>query len=111
MGSKDTFFSNKPSLNCRGELLSLDRPLVMGILNITPDSFYKGSRKTRIANIRDEAGKMVEQGASILDVGAVSTRPGRLQNKITFIVVEDIRFHSDRIILHITVIDSPFVGP
>ena len=76
MHFKDTFFSYKPSINCRGSLLSFDRPLIMGILNITPDSFYGGSRHTGTDTIRDLAGRMLEEGASILDVGAVSTRPG-----------------------------------
>ena len=68
--------SYKPSLNCRGSLLSFERPLVMGILNITPDSFYSGSRNNRADSIRELAGRMLDDGASMLDVGAVSSRPG-----------------------------------
>ena len=73
---KDTFFSYKPSINCGGSLLTFDRPLIMGIMNITPDSFYGGSRLGDTDRIREAAGRMLDDGASILDVGAVSTRPG-----------------------------------
>jgi dihydropteroate synthase len=51
-------------------------PLIMGIINITPDSFYEGSRTTKLEQILLLADKMIEQGASILDLGAMSSRPG-----------------------------------
>lgn len=51
-------------------------PLVMGIINITPDSFYEGSRTTKLEQILLLADKMIEQGAGILDLGAMSSRPG-----------------------------------
>jgi len=76
MVSKDTFFSNKQSLNCRGRLLDFNTALVMGILNITPDSFYAGSRNTDPGKILEKAAEMIAQGADILDVGAYSSRPG-----------------------------------
>ena len=76
MNFKDTFFSHKQSVNCRGRLLQFDPALIMGILNITPDSFYAGSRNTDSGKIREKAAEMIEQGASILDVGAYSSRPG-----------------------------------
>ncbi len=76
MESKDTFFSDKQSLNCGGRLLRSDPPLVMGILNITPDSFYAGSRNTEPEAIRKQAAEMISQGADILDIGAYSSRPG-----------------------------------
>jgi len=76
MKSKDTFFSSKPCINCGGRLLSFERPQVMGILNITPDSFYSDSRQMSAEHIREQAGKMIKEGAAILDVGAVSSRPG-----------------------------------
>ncbi len=76
MRPKDTFFSIKPSLNCRGRILTFERPRVMGILNITPDSFYRESRISNTDSIREQAGRMLREGASILDIGAVSTRPG-----------------------------------
>jgi dihydropteroate synthase len=64
------------TLNCKGKLLSLESPLVMGIINITPDSFYKGSRFTGEDQILAQAEKMINDGADILDVGGQSTRPG-----------------------------------
>ncbi len=73
---KDTFFSGKHSLNCRGKLLDLTRPAVMGILNITHDSFYDGGKFLDEEAIRSRIARIVEEGADILDVGAVSTRPG-----------------------------------
>ena len=76
MDFKDTFFSDKQSLNCRGQLIHFDPALIMGILNITPDSFYAESRNIDPADIREEAAKMLKQGADILDVGAYSSRPG-----------------------------------
>lgn len=66
------------TLNCAGRLLSLETPQVMGILNITPDSFYSGSRVMEEADIVKLAGKMLEEGAAILDVGGMSTRPGAI---------------------------------
>lgn len=64
------------TLNCHGRLLILDQPVVMGIINITPDSFYARSRHTVADGILHHAEKMLEEGATILDVGGQSTRPG-----------------------------------
>lgn len=67
------------TLNMRGRLLSLARPQVMGILNCTPDSFYAGSRVQTERGIACRANEIIEQGGSIIDVGAFSTRPGGRQ--------------------------------
>lgn len=67
------------TLNCRGRLLVLDRPAVMGIINITPDSFYAGSRMRNMDEVLRLADLMLSQGASILDIGGQSTRPGSEQ--------------------------------
>ena len=64
------------TLNCKGRLLVVDKPLVMGIINITPDSFYAGSRFEGIDDILRKAEQMLKDGASILDMGGQSTRPG-----------------------------------
>jgi len=64
------------SLNCNGKLLFIKKPLVMGILNITTDSFYAGSRVMNIETVKDKSVKMLDEGADILDIGAQSTRPG-----------------------------------
>jgi dihydropteroate synthase len=63
------------TLNCRGSILVIDQPIVMGIINTTPDSFYRGSRSKGIDDILFRAEKMINEGASILDVGGQSTRP------------------------------------
>ncbi|RXK87402.1 dihydropteroate synthase [Filimonas effusa] len=67
------------SLNCRGRLLHLQRPAVMGIINATPDSFYAGSRKQGADAAVEQAGRMLEQGALFLDLGGQSTKPGNPQ--------------------------------
>lgn len=69
-------FSEKTLLNCRGILLDLSTPKVMGILNVTPDSFYSGSRVMDEEEVLPAAEKMLKEGAAILDVGGRSTRPG-----------------------------------
>jgi len=76
MTSKDTFFSKKTSLNCRGKLLDLSVPGIMGILNVTPDSFYDGGRYTMDDAIKARIDQLVSEGADIIDVGAYSSRPG-----------------------------------
>ena len=63
------------SLNCNGRLLVLDKPLVMGIINATPDSFYEGSRFMGEDGILKQAEKMLREGADMLDIGGQSTRP------------------------------------
>lgn len=63
------------TLNCRGRLLTIDTPVVMGILNLTPDSFHAPSRK-HSGELVDAAASMIEAGAAIIDVGGQSTRPG-----------------------------------
>ena len=67
------------TLNCNGRLLVIDKPLVMGIINATPDSFYEGSRFSGTDEILLQAEKMIIEGADILDIGGQSTRPGSEQ--------------------------------
>lgn len=64
------------SINVGGRLLSLESPLVMGILNCTPDSFFSGSRKQTEREIAERAQQIVAEGGRMIDVGAFSTRPG-----------------------------------
>lgn len=64
------------TLNCKGRLLVLDKPIVMGIINVTPDSFYASSRKQNISDLVTQAEQMINDGATILDIGGQSTRPG-----------------------------------
>ncbi|MEJ8801258.1 dihydropteroate synthase [Pontibacter sp. H249] len=76
LNSKDKLFNKKSTLNCRGKILSLSTPQVMGILNITPDSFYPGSRLSSTEEAVARANQMLTDGADLLDVGGYSTRPG-----------------------------------
>lgn len=64
------------TLNCNGRLLDLSEPQVMGIINLTPDSFYAASRKQAEGEIIARCHQILLEGASIIDVGACSTRPG-----------------------------------
>lgn len=73
---QNTAFSTNKTLNINGQLLDLSTPKVMGILNITPDSFYGGSRFNDEKAILERAEKMVAEGATFLDIGGYSSRPG-----------------------------------
>ena len=64
------------TLNCKGRILVIDKPIVMGIINATPDSFFGGSRFNGVDEIVAKAEKMLNDGAGILDIGGQSTRPG-----------------------------------
>ncbi|WP_314713621.1 dihydropteroate synthase [Segatella salivae] len=64
------------TLNIRGKLIDLATPKVMGILNCTPDSFYVGSRKQTEHDIAERANQIIQEGGTMIDVGAFSTRPG-----------------------------------
>lgn len=64
------------TLNIRGRLVTFDRPAVMGILNVTPDSFFEASRAFNTSDIERRVNTMLDEGADIIDIGACSTRPG-----------------------------------
>ena len=64
------------TLNCKGKLLVMDKPMVMGIINATPDSFVEGHLNMGITGMVELACKMIADGADILDIGGQSTRPG-----------------------------------
>ncbi len=67
------------SINCSGKLLSLNQPVVMGILNLTPDSFFDGGKYNSVDSALFKAEKMLKEGASIIDVGGYSSRPGAVE--------------------------------
>ncbi len=71
-----TQFSVATTLNCGGRLLDLATPQVMGILNVTPDSFYDGGKHANETQLLTQAEKMLSEGAAILDIGGMSSRPG-----------------------------------
>ena len=64
------------SINCNGKLVDLNTPKVMGVLNITPDSFYDGGRYKDAKSILNQTEKLISEGATFLDIGAYSSRPG-----------------------------------
>ena len=68
--------TNGYTINVHGRLMSFDTPVVMGILNCTPDSFFAGSRKQTESEIAGRANQIISEGGGIIDVGAFSTRPG-----------------------------------
>lgn len=67
------------TINCRGRLLAIHEPLVMGIINTTPDSFYENSRLRATDELVQKARLMLEEGASIIDIGGQSSRPGSVR--------------------------------
>mgnify|MGYP003434662313 FL=1 len=69
-------FDTTPQLDCAGRILKFDRPQVMGIVNITPDSFSDGGAHDTLEAAVAHASKLVEEGADLLDIGGESTRPG-----------------------------------
>lgn len=75
-GSSSRFFKRKSSITLNGQIIDLTNPVVMGILNVSPDSFFDGGKYVTTDSIIARAEQMVEEGADIIDVGAVSTRPG-----------------------------------
>src|SRR5690606_33891759 len=75
--TEDKLFPSKITLNSRGKLLLLNEPWIMGIINITPDSFYAESRTKPVpSEIIQKAEKMISDGARVLDIGGYSSRPG-----------------------------------
>ena len=68
-------FNQQYNINCNGRILSMEKPLIMAILNLTPDSFYDGGRWTD-KNILKRVAEMLAEGADIVDIGAMSSKPG-----------------------------------
>jgi len=74
--AEKNFFEPKKSLNIKGRLIDLSSPKVMGILNITPDSFYHNSRTKSIDEALIKAARFLDEGATFIDIGGYSSRPG-----------------------------------
>ena len=70
------------SLNIKGNIFDLEKPVVMGILNATPDSFFDGGKNNSVENGLEKAKEMLEEGASVIDIGGYSTRPNALDVSI-----------------------------
>jgi dihydropteroate synthase len=73
---QNTGFSTNKTLNLNGRLMILDKPIIMGILNVTPDSFYNGGKYSGTDQLLKQTERMLEEGASLIDVGGYSSRPG-----------------------------------
>lgn len=76
MSLKESFFNPSNILQSKGNLLDLSLPKVMGIINITDDSFYAASRALEMSKVLENVNTMIENGADIIDIGATSSRPG-----------------------------------
>jgi len=76
MEQPPSYFKQRKTMTSNGRIISLDKPLVMGIINVTDDSFYNGSRYKLGFRIAARAEQIIREGGSIIDVGACSTRPG-----------------------------------
>ena len=77
--NENQFYKKKSTINLNGKLISLSNPSVMGILNVTPDSFYDGGTYTNENSILGRAAQIIEDGGRFIDIGAMSTRPGALE--------------------------------
>jgi dihydropteroate synthase len=71
-----SFFQQKQTINLGGQIIALEKPLLMGILNVTPDSFYDGGKYIKPEHILEQTKKMLNEGADIIDIGAYSSKPG-----------------------------------
>lgn len=104
---QNTGFSTNKTLNLNGRLLSLQTPVVMAILNLTPDSFYDGGRYEQEKNILIQVEKMLTEGATIIDVGGYSSRPGAKdisqEDELSRVIaaVKSIKKHFDNSIISI----------
>jgi dihydropteroate synthase len=76
MADKNTVFQQKLSLNINGKLMDLSKPKIMGILNLTPDSFYDGGKNNNLSGAVKKTEQLLTEGADIIDLGAYSSRPG-----------------------------------
>jgi|TARA_B110000495_G_C23006303_1_gene594526 dihydropteroate synthase len=68
--------NNKTTINCKGKLIDISAPIVMGIINTTPDSFYDGGKNNSVEQALAQTKKHIHEGATIIDVGGYSSRPG-----------------------------------
>ncbi len=104
---KDTFFSKKKRLNIRGELISLDSPVVMGIVNVTPDSFFDGGDYVSERAVIERVEKIILEGGLMVDVGGYSSRPGAkdisVEEELNRVIpaVKNIRAHFPDVIISV----------
>lgn len=77
--AEDTFFQPKKVINCRGRLLELQKPAIMGIVNLTPDSFFDGGSLLSVNDVLHHVSTLLRNGADMIDIGGQSTRPGSVR--------------------------------
>lgn len=101
----NTFFSKRTTINCNGKLLDLSEPKVMGILNVTPDSFFDGGQHNLLDEAIQHCERLLSEGADIIDLGAYSSRPGAADvseqeeiDRVTPVLKEILRRFPDTII-------------
>jgi dihydropteroate synthase len=101
------YLKSRQTMNIRGKLIEVTKPMIMGILNVTPDSFYDGGRYVTTQKIQEKIEKMISEGADIIDIGGMSTRPGAeaisAKEEIDRIVptLDIIRNYQDKIIISV----------
>ncbi|MFK7771241.1 MAG: dihydropteroate synthase, partial [Saprospiraceae bacterium] len=102
----------KSTLNCNGQLIDLSEPIVMGILNVTPDSFFDGGKFGDVKALLNQVGKMILEGATIIDVGGMSSRPGaeiiEEEEELNRVIpiIEQIKKHFPKVIISIDTVRS-----
>jgi dihydropteroate synthase len=102
----------KSTLNCNGQLIDLSEPIIMGVLNVTPDSFFDGGKYENVKALLQQVGKMISAGAMIIDVGGMSSRPGaeiiNVSEELSRVIpiIEQIKEHFPAIIISIDTVRS-----
>ncbi|MFK8008312.1 MAG: dihydropteroate synthase [Saprospiraceae bacterium] len=102
----------KSTINCNGQLIDLSEPIIMGILNVTPDSFFDGGKYENVKALLNQVGKMISDGATIIDVGGMSSRPGAeiitVEEELNRVIpiIKIIKEHFPKVIISIDTIRS-----
>lgn len=102
---KDNKYDLNNYFKCQDKLFNFKPPLIMGVLNVTPNSFFEGSRNPLLADAISHANKMIEEGADIIDIGGISTRPnadlltGEEEIKRIIPVIKEIRNNHPKVLL------------
>lgn len=105
----------KSTINCNGQLIDLSEPIIMGVLNVTPDSFFDGGKYENVKALLNQVRKMIEEGATIIDVGGMSSRPGAeiitIEEELNRVipVIEQIKEHFPNVIISIDTVHSEVV--
>ncbi len=102
----------KSTLNCKGQLVNLSEPIIMGVLNVTPDSFFDGGKYDNVNVLLQHVGKMISEGATVIDVGGMSSRPGAeiisIEKELNRVIpiIEQIKEHFPTAVISIDTVQS-----